>query len=328
MSNKNTQIIGKIPDFDEEKYSYKVPEMPLVDNKMDPDSHQGNWLWVHYDSTNHNYKNEDSLEAMPAPRADVVTPENPLKIDVFYSMRSPYSYLALQRYTWLNSNFNVDVNIKVIFPVAVRTPGMFSGGLGGTEEAPPKKGGRWYKWADCLHDTARSGKYEGVPFRFADPDPIVQNHWPFENSDSGAILPLEEQPYITWLVRLANAAQLAGKALEYVSQVSPLIWGGRSDFWPADIEGAFNRTGLDYDATIEDIQKNPAKYDAVWQQNQAEFLASGHGGVPCGVFRGEPFFGQDRFDQLFWRLRQNGLTTRPEPREPITTKPLRWPVGI
>ena len=107
-------------------------------------------------------KSEDSLEAMPAPLTDVVTPENPLEIDVFYSMRSPYSYLSLQRYTWLNSNYNVDVNIKVIFPVAVRTPAMFGGGTG-------KGGGRWYKWADTLHDTARSGKYEGVPYRFADP---------------------------------------------------------------------------------------------------------------------------------------------------------------
>ena len=87
-------------------------------------------------------------------------------------------------------------------------------------------------------------------------------------------------------------------------------------------------TGLNYQATIKDIQQNPGKYDAVWQQNQTEFLVSGHGSVPCGVFLGEPFFGQDRFNRIFWRLRQKGLTTRPEPRAPITTKPLRWPDGI
>ena len=28
------------------------------------------------------------------------------------------------------------------------------------------------------------------------------------------------------------------------------------------------------------------------------------------VFAGEPFFGQDRFDQLLWRLKQNGLEER------------------
>lgn len=315
-----------VPDYDAEKYSFPVPEMPPVDNKMDPASHKGNWLWVHYDSTNHSYRNEDSLKAMPPPLTDAVTPENPLEIDVFYSMRSPYSYLSLHRYTWLNSYYNCDVNIKVIFPVAVRTPGMFAGG--GQSEHPTKKaakkGGRWYKWADVVHDTARVGQYEGVPFRFPDPDPIVQNHWPFENANSGFILPLEQQPYITWLVRLANAAQLEGKALEYVNAVSPLIFGGESDFWPAEIEGAVNSIGMDYEATIKDIQANPQKYDDVWQKNQTEFLASGHGGVPCGVFRGEPFFGQDRCDLIFWRLRQSGLTERPTPRPPIVTKPLRW----
>jgi hypothetical protein len=28
------------------------------------------------------------------------------------------------------------------------------------------------------------------------------------------------------------------------------------------------------------------------------------------VFNGEPFFGQDRFDLLRWRLQNNGLTRR------------------
>jgi hypothetical protein len=28
------------------------------------------------------------------------------------------------------------------------------------------------------------------------------------------------------------------------------------------------------------------------------------------VFEGEPFFGQDRFDQLKWRLEQKGLARR------------------
>lgn len=112
--------------------------------------------------------------------------------------------------------------IKVIFPVAVRTPRMFAGGTGGTEEGH-KPGGRWYKWADTVHDTARVAKYQAVPYRFADPDPVVQNHWPFENPNSGYILRLEKQPYITWLIRLSNATQLAGKCLEFVNYLSPLI---------------------------------------------------------------------------------------------------------
>jgi 2-hydroxychromene-2-carboxylate isomerase len=308
----------------EDPYRFVAPEMPPVAQATDPGTHSGNWLWRHYDNTEHSSRNEDSLEPVPPPLTEPVTPENPLEVSVYYSMRSPYSYLALHRLLWINSNYNCDVTVKVIFPVAVRTPGMFSGGLGGTEEAAPHKGGRWYKWADAVHDTKRVGEFEGVPYRFAYPDPIKQNHWPFEGPESGRIAPLEEQPYIAWLVRLASAAQLLGKSNEYVWAVSPLIWGAQSDYWPEDVEGAVNSIGMDYEATIKDIQADPDKYDAVWQKNQDEMQASGHGGVPNSVFRGEPFFGQDRVEMLFWRMRQNGLTTRPEPKPPIVTRPLRW----
>ena len=65
MSNDNIPITELILDYDSDKYGFDVPEMPPIDNKMSSDSHQGNWLWVHYDSTNHNYRNEDSLERLP-----------------------------------------------------------------------------------------------------------------------------------------------------------------------------------------------------------------------------------------------------------------------
>jgi hypothetical protein len=32
--------------------------------------------------------------------------------------------------------------------------------------------------------------------------------------------------------------------------------------------------------------------------------------VPLMVFDGEPFFGQDRFDQMTWRMQQKGLAKR------------------
>jgi hypothetical protein len=37
------------------------------------------------------------------------------------------------------------------------------------------------------------------------------------------------------------------------------------------------------------------------------------------VFEGEPFFGQDRFDLLLWRMKQRGL----EPRRPPPMDELR-----
>jgi len=202
----------------------------------------------------------------------------------------------MQRPTWLNSNYNVDIRVRIIFPVAVRT-----------RSASGKAGsGRWYKWADTINDTRRVGQYEGIPYRFANPDPIWQNIWPTDSADF-AVHPLEKQPYITWVVRLGSYAELQGKSLDYVNAVSSLVWGGHVEHWPDHVKDAFNSIdGLDYDEAIRFIRDNTEKVDAVWQENQVVQLNAGRGGVPLMIFQGEPFFGQDRFDLFFWRLRQSG----------------------
>lgn len=117
------------------------------------------------------------------------------------------------------------------------------------------------------------------------------------------------------------------KALEFCLAVSPLIWGAETKIgeWPFYVKAAVNSIGMNYSKVIEDINANPDKYDAVWQQNQIDFQMTGQGGVPTMSWNGEPFFGQDRFGQFFWRLRENGLTKRKAPREPIVARPLRWP---
>jgi 2-hydroxychromene-2-carboxylate isomerase len=289
-----------------------VPDMPLVPDAVNPPAPPDNFSLTHFQDDVH-----PQLEPSPMPLTEIVTEENSLKLDVGWSMRSPYSYLSMQRLTWLNSNYNVDVRIRIIFPVAVRT--RSSSGKAGS--------GRWYKWADTINDNRRVGQYEGIPYRFANPDSIWQNTWPTASADF-AVHPLEKQPYISWVMRLGNYAELKGKSIEYVNAVSSLVWGGHVDHWPDHVKDAFNAIdGLDYNGAIQYIWDNTEEVDAVWQENQVIQLKAGHGGVPLMIFQGEPFFGQDRFNLLFWRLRQSGLTTRNKPRAPFTTKPLRWPEG-
>jgi 2-hydroxychromene-2-carboxylate isomerase len=310
------------PDWDKLDASYEapgardvVPKMPPIPDVTTPHPPKDNWAWAHYDDFYHKPR-----KAFPAMNREVISEENPLEVDVYYSMRSPYSYLSLFRLAYLHSNFNVNVNVRVIFPIAARTakPGQKSA-----------LGGRWYFWGYSVGiDMARTGRYEGIPWSFANPDPILADTYPPE-SGTQITAPMDKQPYITWLVRLANAAQMQGKALEYCLAVSPLIWGAQAKIgeWPFHVEAAVNSIGMNYNAVIKDIQANPDKYDTVWQQNQLDFQMTGQGGVPTMSFNGEPFFGQDRFDQFFWRLRENGLTVRKVPREPITARPLRWPNG-
>jgi 2-hydroxychromene-2-carboxylate isomerase len=294
-----------------------VPDMPPIPDVRTAKS-LDNWAWNHWDDGYHKPENE-----LPAPLSgvkDVVTEENPLEIDVFYSMRSPYSYLVLYRLAYLHSNYNVDVNIRVIFPIAVRN----RSDSGTSSELT----GRWYHYGYSVMDMPRTARYQGLPFRYAQPDPILQDTYP-QATATMAVAPMEKQPFISWLVRLGNAAELEGKSLEYVLAVSPLIWGARAPLgeWPLHIEEAVNSIGMDYDAVIADIQKNPEKYDAIWQKNSEDHGKTGHGSVPVMSWQGEPFYGQDRFNQLFWRLRENNLTVRKVPRETVVARPLRWPGG-
>jgi 2-hydroxychromene-2-carboxylate isomerase len=89
--------------------------------------------------------------------------------------------------------------------------------------------------------------------------------------------------------------------------------GTASMTWPDDIPKVLDELGLDGKAIEKEAKANEAKYLAVVEKNQEWCHASGHGGVPNAVFRGEPFWGQDRIDQLVWRMKQNGLTERERP---------------
>ena len=49
----------------------------------------------------------------------------PLSVDLFYSFRSPYSYLALPRTLKLVAEYDLAVNLRPVYPLAVRVPGFF-----------------------------------------------------------------------------------------------------------------------------------------------------------------------------------------------------------
>jgi hypothetical protein len=121
---------GPEPDWDNVDASYEapgardmVPKMPPIPDVTTPNPPKDNWDFEHHDDGHHKPR-----KPFPAPNYKLVTEEDPLEVDVYYSMRSPYSYLSLFRLAYLHSNFNVNVNIKVIFPVAARTakPGQKS----------------------------------------------------------------------------------------------------------------------------------------------------------------------------------------------------------
>jgi len=214
-----------------------------------------------------------------------------LGVDVFWSFRSPYSYLATSRLVRLAREKDVEIRVRPVLPIAIRTPEFF-------EKVNPL----WPPY--LLRDTARVAEREGLPYGWPRPDPVVQDF-------ATRTIP-KDQPYIHRLTRLGIEASARGRGLPFIDEVSRVIWGGTVDGWDqgSHLADASARAGLDLAELEAAVAADPAARDEQIEKNQADLEAAGHWGVPTMVFEGEPFFGQDRLDLLVWRLEQNGLRDR------------------
>ena len=100
MSKVNRFEVDKLTSMDADyPPDDSVPELPPVPDAVNPPPPPDNWNWSRFNDDNHPQKADYA-----PPLTAIVTEENPLKASVCWSMRSPYSYLTLQRLTWLNSN--------------------------------------------------------------------------------------------------------------------------------------------------------------------------------------------------------------------------------
>ena len=217
-----------------------------------------------------------------------------LEYDLFWSFRSPYSSLLTQRLVVLERDYDVRCNVRIVYPIAVRQADFFA-------NADPL----WFGY--FMRDVFRTAAFVGEPLRWPVPDPVVMD---FATRTYPAA-----QPHIYRLSQLGQAAAEAGRGLAFIDEVSRTIWSGAVDNWHEGdhLAQAAARAGLDLAALDTAIATDPDRYDSAIKTSQEDQRAGGHYGVPLMVFEGEPFFGQDRYDQMMWRMRQVGLARRAGP---------------
>ena len=207
-------------------------------------------------------------------------------IDLYFSFRSPYSYLATPGALQLEKDFDVEIALRPVLPLAIRMPEFFN---------PENMAKVHY----ILIDWERRAEMLGLPHAWPSPDPIVQD---FETWS----IP-EEQPYIYRLTWLGVEAERRGRGIEYAAEVSRMIFGGTDGWDQGDhLAQAAARAGLDLaemEAAIADGSDHQVQVD----KNQEHQAIAKHHGVPLFVYNDEPFFGQDRIDTLAWRLGKDGL---------------------
>lgn len=208
-------------------------------------------------------------------------------LDIYWSFRSPYSYLAIDRLAEIVRDFDVDCAFRFVRPLAMREPTFF-------ERNRPQ----WlpYLVKDVLREAARLG----VPFAFPRPDPIVMN------MATGKVD--ADQPLMKPLMDLGVAAEETQKAgLAIAKAVARRVWGGVEN-WneAAHIKEAAREAGVDIAALSAWASANSDRIAEIVALNEEAQMRQ-HWGVPLMVLNEEPFFGQDRLDSLVWRLDGLGL---------------------
>jgi 2-hydroxychromene-2-carboxylate isomerase len=197
-----------------------------------------------------------------------------VRLDFFFSFRSPYSYLAAPRAFALPARFEVEVVFRGVIPMAMRG-----------QSVPREKG------LHTLRDVKREAIRLGMPFGRIH-DPIGE----------GAIRCL----------LVAEHAVDVGREREFVLEASRGIWAEAADVASdARLRPICERAGLDWGdcaAAIEDRDLR-ARVDA----DTAALADLGHWGVPLFVFDGELFWGQDRIEDLEIALRDAGLERSRKP---------------
>ena len=214
-----------------------------------------------------------------------------LTYDLFWSFRSPYSYLITHRLVALERDYDVRGEIRPVYPLAVRTPAFFDG-----------RDPLWYSYLQL--DIRREAEFLGVPIRWPRPDPV--------QIDLATRTYPKDQPYIHRLTRMGVAAAERGRGLPFLAEVSRVIWSGEVDNWHEGdhLAGAATRAGLNPAELNAAVDAESLRLHEVIEESQIAQRQAGHYGVPMIAFNGEPFFGQDRFDQFKWRLGQQGLQKR------------------
>ena len=192
----------------------------------------------------------------------------------------------------LKEKYDIEINFKVVYPIAIRMPEWFEG----------KNFFTFFFFK--MIDMRLQAKKLGIPFTSKlKPDPIRQNIMTGKISS--------HQPYIFDICHLGQMAQMKGVGMEFAFEVSSLIFGGVEN-WNTDenLSAAAKKVGLDLNQLRESVNVHEEEIIGQIKQNQVDQLNAGHHGVPLTVIGDKHFFGQDQFDKIMETLKENGLKER------------------
>ena len=209
-------------------------------------------------------------------------------IDFYFSYRSPYSYLILPRMLKLKNQYNLDINFKIVYPLAIRMPEWF-------------KNKNIFFFVPFIMDFKKKAKKLNIPLNMPiKPDPIRQN------TITGKIS--SHQPYIFDVCHMGQVMSNRGKGIEFALELSTLIWSVKN--WNNDslLEKVFAEFGEDLYEVRKTAKKDESRIIDEIKNNQEDQKIAGHHGVPLNVYKGKYYFGQDDpFEELIDELVKDNI---------------------
>ena len=211
-------------------------------------------------------------------KLQLLTDKGQLSIDstleVFVSIRSPYSYLGLIQAKRLADVYGVKLEVKLVLPILMR---------GGEISVDKQK--------YIFQDAAREAKVLNIPFKQLT-DPIGEG--------------------VFNCYRYFGYAEQNGEAFEYMKAMFEAVFVNNIDLKiPKNINKMFDRLSLSFvDAQAYAAEND---WQLMTDKNQLLLDAMGYWGVPCFAFQNANCWGQDRLwqieDEVLKRLKSNNRET-------------------
>ena len=188
------------------------------------------------------------------------------QVTLFYSFRSPYSWLAFRRVQQVLPRLGVELRPIAVFPPSGMTPANTS---------TPRR------LQYTLDDATRIAAAYGLTLRSPE---VLDTEW--------------VRPHAC-----AYWAADAGRGNAFIAAAHAARFERGGDLGSATVLADIAReVGLDPDACVA-AADDPKRHGQVWQGMQ-EAQATGIFGVPTFVFGGELFWGNDRLEWLVRRIEQ------------------------
>lgn len=208
------------------------------------------------------------------------------QVEVYWSLQSAYCYFLNQRLYELSLRADVDVHLKPVRPGVLRLPDRY-------------RDRSAMEMAYFDQDAVRTAAFLDLPFAEPSPSPVAFK--------KGKWVAKAKQPRIDKIQRMLMVAVNEGKGHAFIYSLMHSIWSGQIQGWDKDakLDEALIFADLDPDGVRQKVAEDARALDAQVIQNETDMYAAGHWGVPLMVYREEAFYGQDRFDQLLWRIEEN-----------------------